>query len=145
MAGKRWGFIGVVAALALASCATFNETEPRRKNCTSDDDCKVTVSVVDCNAISCHAKVDVDELYLKGNNARWELDQNALDQGFSFQPTYGIWFKTLAGQRDFDCKPDGKMFKCKTKVHPPNGERYRYGVQLLGPKSVLLLDPWVVN
>jgi len=148
MAGKRWGFVGVIAALAalaLSGCATFEKSEPRRKECKDEKDCKVTVSVVACNAISCDAQVDVDELHLKGNNARWELDQKALDEGYSFQPTYGVWFKYLAPDKLFECKPDGKVFKCKTKVEQAD-KRYRYGVQIIGgPKSVKLLDPWVVN
>jgi hypothetical protein len=147
MTGKRaviTQVLAVLAALVVTSCATFDKGEPRRKDCSDDNNCNVTVSVV-CNAFWCHAEVDVDELYVKGNNARWELDQKARDAGFRFEPVYGIWFKTFAGQRDFDCKADGPMFRCKTKVHPPNGERYPYGVQILGPKPVRLLDPWVVN
>jgi hypothetical protein len=147
MAGKRavnTRVLAVLAALVVTSCAIFDKAEPRRKDCSNDDDCRVTVSV-DCGTLSCRAKVDIDEIYLRGNNARWELDKQAQDAGFRFEPVYGIWFKTFAGQRDFECKPDGPMFRCKTKVHPPNGERYRYGVQILGPKPVALLDPWVVN
>jgi hypothetical protein len=148
MVGKKRrgcaGSLALLAALAQAGCVSFGGPEPRRADCSNDDDCRVTVSVVDCGAFSCRAKVDTDEIYLRGNNARWELDKQAQDSGFRFDPVYGVWFKTFAGQRDFDCKIDGPMFKCKTKVRP-NGERYRYGVQLLGPKSVPLLDPWVVN
>ena len=148
MAGKRTGItrvMVVLTAFVATSCVSVGGPEPRRADCHNDDDCRVTVSVVDCGAFSCRAKVDIDEINLRGNNARWELDKQARDLGFRFDPVYGVWFKTFAGQRDFDCKMDGPMFKCKTKVRPPNGERYRYGVQLLGPKSVSLLDPWVVN
>lgn len=146
MAGKRGCFIGIIAvlaALAMTSCATIDKPESRRKDCTNDNDCNVTVSV-DCHALPCRAKVDFDEIYLKGNNARWELDQKALDEGYSFHPVYGIWFKYLAPEQLFECKPDGKMFKCMTKVKQAD-KRYRYGVQIVGPRPVLLLDPWVVN
>ena len=147
MAGKRamiTRVLAVLAAFVATSCASFDKAEPRRKDCNNDEDCRVTVSVVDCGTFTCRAKVDIDEIHLRGNNARWELDQQAQDAGFRFEPVYGVWFKTFAGQRDFDCKIDGRTFRCKTKVRP-NAERYPYGVQLLGPKSVPLLDPWVVN
>jgi hypothetical protein len=147
MTGKRAGIIRVLAVLAafvVTSCAIFDKAAPRRAECHNDNDCKVTVSVVNCNAVSCDAQVDVDELHLKGNNARWELDQKALDEGYSFQPVYGIWFKHLGSDELFECKPTGKTFKCMTKVRQAE-KRYRYGVQIIGPKSVWLLDPWVVN
>jgi hypothetical protein len=146
MAGKRTGItrvLAVLAALVVTSCATIDKSEPRRKDCNNDKDCNVTVSV-DCDALACRAKVDFDEIYLKGNNARWELDEKALREGYSFHPVYGIWFKSFIPEKDFECKPDGKMFKCKTKVKPAD-KRYRYGVQIVGPKPVSLLDPWVVN
>lgn len=149
MNGRRIGSAGLLAALAalvLASCVTLHgNAQPRMAECKNDDDCKVTVSIGDCGHFTCKARVDVDELNVKGNNARWELTKEALDAGFEFQPIYGVWFKTLAGQQDFECKPNGKMFKCQTKVHPPTGKRYSYGVQIIGPKSVPLLDPWIVN
>ena len=149
MNGRRIGSVGLLAALAglvLASCVTLHgNAQPRMAECKNDDDCKVTVSIGDCGPFTCKASVDTDELNVKGNNARWELTREALDAGFEFQPTYGVWFKTFAGQHDFDCKLTGKMFKCRTLVHPPTGKRYSYGVQIVGPKSVPLLDPWIVN
>jgi hypothetical protein len=149
MTGTRVGSAGLLAILAawvLASCITVSgNAEPRRADCHNDDDCKVTVSIVNCGHFTCEASVDPDELNVRGNNARWELTKEALDAGFEFQPTYGVWFKTLDGQDAFECKRDGKMYKCKTKVQAPAGKRYRYGVQIIGPKSVALLDPWIVN
>ena len=138
--------LAALAALVLSSCVTLHgNPQPRQANCNNDDDCRVVVSIVDCGAFTCRASVDPDELNVRGNNARWELTKEALDAGFEFQPSYGVWFKRLDGQRDFDCKLNGKMFKCQTKAHPPSGKRYSYGVQIIGPKSVQLLDPWIVN
>ena len=149
MTGTRIATVGslaFLAALTLASCASLHgNPKPLMAECHSEEDCKVTVSIVDCGTFTCKAHVEPDELNVKGNNARWELSDEALKAGYEFQPVYGIWFKTLAGQRNFECQIDGKRFKCKTKV-PPTGERYPYGVQIIGgPKSVRLLDPWIVN
>jgi hypothetical protein len=148
MNGRRSGSVGslaILAALTLAICVTLHgNAQPRTASCTGPN-CRVIVSIVECGHISCKAQVDIDELNVQGNNVRWELTEDALKSGYEFQPVYGVWFKTWGGQRDFECKIDGKMFKCMTKVQTPTGQRYPYGVQIIGPKSVPLLDPWIVN
>src|SRR6476620_1703767 len=126
MTGTRIATVGslaILAALTLASCASLHgNPKPLMAECHNDDDCRVTVSIVDCGHFTCKAHVEPDELNVRGNNARWELSDEALKAGYEFQPLYGVWFKTLAGQRAFDCKIDGKKFKCMTKVRPPTGE-----------------------
>ena len=137
--------LGVTLAAASAAYWAPLHAETRTANCTGDPDCHVEVSV-SCGAVYCTASVNIDKLYLHGNNAFWDLDDAARTAGFKFEPVYGIWFKSLAGQKDFDCKPNGDTrFKCQNNSGTSTGKEYKYGVQIVGPKPVWLLDPWVVN
>jgi hypothetical protein len=147
MAGQRtWitRVLAVLAALVVTSCATFEKSDVSRADCTSNADCVVKISVVDCKAFWCRADVRPVELRLNGYDPRWELDEAARARGFSLDKDYGIWFKSVIPTKDFDCEPDASMSVCKAKERP-SGKRYYYGVQLRGPQAVPLLDPWVVN
>lgn len=142
----RAGILISVLTLILTSCSTVH-AEAATAQCHTDDDCRVVVSVTCAEgALACDAIVDVDGLYLNGHNAFWDLTKDAATQGFRFNRFFGISFKYFAGQMDFDCKPNGSsQYKCKNDSHAPNGTRYDYSVQILGPKPVRVLDPWVVN
>jgi len=137
-----------LATLLLTGCVGLSTQQRQVKECHGPDDCRVVVSLVDCGAFTCHAKVDPDEIRLHGNNVFWELSKEASDSGFRF-PRDGIFFKSFSGTSDFRCQvsEQGTQFHCNNNAGPPVGKEYKYGVQLSGSqsKSVWVLDPWIVN
>jgi hypothetical protein len=144
------GRAGLVAGLLVWQFATSSTArgQPRTADCHSDEDCKVVVSVpvADCNRVYCKASANPEKLHLHGHNASWDLDEDAKSRGFTFEQGYGVWFRPFSGQDELHCKPNGPHgFKCQNQNKAPAGTEYKYGIQLIGPKPVVFLDPWVVN
>ena len=140
----RTMLVCVALATLATGCVSVTTQQRRVKDCHDANDCRVEVSVIDCGQYTCHATVDVDEIHLHGNNVFWEL--SASDKEFRFAES-GIFFKSIAGGAHFKCNAaeQGRKFHCNNNSGPSVGKEYKYGVQLLGPKSVWVLDPWVVN
>lgn len=90
-------------------------------------------------------EVDVPELYVTGPNHMiyWQLDA-ASAPGYAF-PRDGIVFPSSGASEFVDCHPiqGGAVYFCKDLNTKPG--KYKYTINLTGPRPVPPLDPSVVN
>jgi hypothetical protein len=93
--------------------------------------------------VACSAAVNYEVVVLAAGNKgaiTWKLDKGAIEAGFSFaKDAIGI------DRKAFECGmlEEGRLFRC-TKIRPGFGV-FKYTVNVIGPRAVPPLDPWVVS
>jgi hypothetical protein len=135
------GWAGLITLLlAISACTTTDGFKVGTALCSTPQEHCINVYLVN-NQI----QVDVPELYVIGPNHKiyWQLD-SASAPGYSF-PSNGIVFPSSGASEFVDCHPiqQGAVYFCKDLNTKPG--RYKYTINLTGPRPVPPLDPSVVN
>lgn len=140
----------VFASFVILGCATpgsdfrrFHKPPMGAFNC-SPGHCTVQVSL-DCSANPCTITIpNAQEIVAaNGNDIVWELAPGT-PASYLFKQSGGIFLKTPEGQHAFHCQslPGDTKFRCSgTK----DRNAYEYGIEIVGPTRVTILDPWIVN
>jgi hypothetical protein len=131
----------VTLVLAIAACTTIDGGFKRSTGlCSTPQEHCLNVYLVNN-----HIEVDVTELYVVGPNHMiyWQLD-SASAPGYVF-PSNGIVFPPSGASEFVDCHPihGGTIFFCRDLNTRPG--RYKYTINLTGPRPIPALDPSVVN
>jgi hypothetical protein len=144
----RWLWSAVLSCALLVACAPMQprvERVPQKTDCDGSKPCTVTVTVACDGFHGCTASVDYD-IVVVAEKKKLDIDwQLAADPGFEFAAN-GI----VLDNRDFDCKPQGKVkFKCTDTNSGFGVLKYTVNItapsSAFGPRGVPSLDPWVVN
>jgi len=137
----RWVLIAIAFA-TLAGCAVpgpRGERTESKLTCDGAKKCEVNVAV-DCTAGGCELSVDHQLIVVidkRKDDITWTLPGSS---EFSFAEN-GIVFPDSA---EFGCKSDGpRRFVCSNR-HSKFGA-WKYAIRLTGPRTVPVLDPWVIN
>jgi hypothetical protein len=131
----------VTLVLTIAACTTIDGGFKMANGlCSTPQEHCINVYLVK-NQI----EVDVPELYVPGPNHMiyWQLD-SASAPGYVF-PSNGIVFPSSGASEFADCHPihGGTIFFCRDLNTKPG--RYKYTINLTGPRPVPAMDPSVVN
>lgn len=138
----------VLGSSVMFGCATLggsgsSKLPPVGFGCTSAQQCRVQVSV-DCSQTPCRLTIpDAQQIVeAKGFDVVWEIVPATGPYLFKHQD--GIFFKTPEGKNAFSCHPEANdaRFSCHGDK---NRNAYEYGIELVGPQPVTVLDPWIVN
>ena len=139
--------MAVLLGVAIFGCAPAygqKRPPPVTFTCQSAQQCRVPVEV-DCAHAPCSIRIAprFENVDIKGFSAVWEIVQKP-GQSYTFKNPGGIFFKSAAGQRAYNChrEANGKRFSCQGNK---DGKQYEYGVELTGTPPVSKLDPWIVS
>jgi hypothetical protein len=129
----------ILVGFALGGCTSGPfRIEGKQLECASTK-CEVQVSV-SCFFSICSASVDYETVVVR-KNRDVEIIWQLRDAAYTF-PENGILF--LEAKEEFRCAvgPDRQRFLCRVNASRPG--KYKYTVNVRGPRTVPPLDPWVV-
>ena len=140
--------------VALAGCSLFSgnqfriATSPPCGPAVGLGPCNVVVSVTVPAGMKCAAKVDIDELTVKGPlsapvQITWKLDSAASGIGYKFAPVVGIAF----ADPQFSTSTSAGTYLNVLNGKSTEG-RFKYTVNVVGPDGVSYcspLDPYIYN
>ena len=130
----------------LPACSTLapgsKAMPPITSTCHSAEQCVVPVTVA-CGATSCTSSIPADKQVLATNGFAvvWAIAPGS--EPYLFKNSGGIFFK--AAQTVWRCHSEAHdtRYRCKSGHSDETGQEY--GIELVGPKPVTILDPWIVN
>lgn len=135
---------------ALVGFATFERgtlssgqtRPPVTSTCHSAQQCVVPVTVT-CGASSCTMMIPGNQRVLAANG--WDVVWVVAPGSgpYLFKNPGGVFFKNPQVVWDCHAEVNDTRFRCKSKQR--DGKGYEYGIDLVGPKPVTILDPSIVN
>jgi hypothetical protein len=147
---RRLSLAYVVAALlagaVVSGCGPVRSDAkmhpPITSTCRNARQCEVPVTV-DCHMSPCTITIpDAQKVMAtKGFDVIWYIAPGS--EPFLFKNPGGVFFKDPQAVWDCGREEHGARFRCKPRHKDETGQRY--GIDLVGPKPVNVLDPWIVN